>query len=753
MDWFAKTIIAVVCTAYLTVCAGVNICTASDDNAPGTFRAHYKNLLDVKGVPHYAAERDAKGNLLIPSVFSDMGAWHGYGLPDYGDEAFYGGFTGPLYIAQEYSLWLSSAFHVLRIADSKGSVYNLGMANKIDIDYFPGLLRQVYTFHRLSLNIELRFVTARTALVRTKITNTSGAPVSLHLFWEGELLSELKPLGATLRHTLDAGLRGVTVDFEECNSMWENLISGSAEFEIRYPFEVETVLSTDRKSYKTKLKEMITVQPQDHYTLYTTQTYTHTAAEKTAEAVNIEKILQSPGQWVQDSDLRWKKYLELGVGVTQLGQSFKNVAVKSIETLNSNWRSPAGALTADGITPSITYVWFNGMWAWDSWKQAVAVAKFNPELATNNIRVMFDQQIGAFDKVRHQDFGMIIDCIFYNKDADRGGIGGNWNERNTKPPLAAWAVMNVYNASKDLAFIREMYPKLMAYHRWWYKNRDHNRNGIAEYGATVHRYNNSDKEILRAAAWESGMDNAPRFDAAGYGPGDDGITIFKNTDCMGSTIGYSINQESVDLNSYLYAEKLFLAEMARLLGKIKEAAYLRKNAMAVRNYIQNNMFDPATGFFYDLKFDAMGKKTLLVNRGKGAEGWIPLWAGVATQAQAQAVRDAIMNPQMFNTFMPFPTTARDNPNYEPVNYWRGPVWLDQAYFGVKALANYGFYPEAEAMTKKLFANAQGVKNTDMPIRENYNPETGAGLNCTNFSWSASVFYLLYKELSTAAFQN
>ena len=30
---------------------------------------------------------------------------------------------------------------------------------------------------------------------------------------------------------------------------------------------------------------------------------------------------------------------------------------------------------------------------------------------------------------------------------DRGGDGGNWNERNSKPALAAWAVENVLSSN------------------------------------------------------------------------------------------------------------------------------------------------------------------------------------------------------------------------------------------------------------------------------------------------------------------
>ena len=64
------------------------------------------------------------------------------------------------------------------------------------------------------------------------------------------------------------------------------------------------------------------------------------------------------------------------------------------------------------------------------------------------------------------------------------------------------------------------------------------------------------RKIL-AAAWESGMYNAVRFDKEGKGKDDIGIKVFENKNSKGEVVGYSINQESVDLNSYLYAEKYF----------------------------------------------------------------------------------------------------------------------------------------------------------------------------------------------------
>jgi putative isomerase len=100
-----------------------------------------------------------------------------------------------------------------------------------------------------------------------------------------------------------------------------------------------------------------------------------------------------------------------------------------------------------------------------------------------------------------------------------------------------------------------------------------------------------------------------------------------------------------------------------------------------------------------------------------------------------------MDPHMFNTVMPFPTVSADNPRYSPDKYWRGPVWLDQAYFAIEGLRRYGFADDAGYMARKLLYAAEGLTG-DGPIRENYNPETGAGLNAANFSWSAACFYLL-----------
>ncbi|HAT4141098.1 TPA: LPXTG cell wall anchor domain-containing protein [Clostridium perfringens] len=717
----------------------------------------FRNVLNVQGNPQVNLNDSYSTNVSNP--FSDMGAWHAYYLPEKGATNLYGGFAGPLIVGEEYPINLSDTISKITLTNSDtGEVYDLSKAKNIMFDFYPGKLVQTYELDDFNLKLELIFATNRSALIKTEIENKKNTDLNLNLEWSGNIfnkspytisVNENGEKNYDLGQTLEATKNGVQVNFSNIRSTWSFFSTDQTKFNVEYDGNTST--SINGNTYVTKLDNVVNIKPENTFKTFSTQSYTFTTEEFNNEQVKINDLLENGDTYFNDNTNRWQNYLNKAFSNTEKDSDphYKDAAVKSIITLTTNWRSAAGAIKHDGIVPSLSYKWFVGMWAWDSWKQAVATANFDGELAKNNIRALFDYQIKGDDSVRPYDKGTIIDAIFYNKDEQRGGEGRNWNERNSKPPLAAWAVWNVYKETNDIEFLKEMYPKLVDYHNWWYTNRDHDKNGIAEYGGMVHPANNSEDEIILAAAWESGMDNATRFDKEGFGSDDAGVHVFENKDNNGNTVGYSINQESVDLNSYLYAEKGFLKSMADILGKTEDSQKYEIEAKNVGEYIRNNMFDKETGFFYDLQINEDGsEKKLLVNRGKGTEGWMPLWAKVATQDEGELVKENIMDPSKFNTYMPLPTASKDNPKFNPNKYWRGPVWMDQALYGIESLQNYGFKDEAKTLTKKLFDNAEGLIG-DGPIRENYNPETGQGLHTKNFSWSASAYYLLYKNVLTS----
>ncbi len=551
----------------------------------------FKNVLNVQADPTVDINAEYNTNKYNP--FSDMGAWHAYYLPKDDATHLYGGFAGPLIVGEEYPINLTDTISKIKIVnkDTKKE-YNL-TKSKVSFDSYPGKLVQKYELDDLDLNLELIFASDRSALVKTSIENKTKKSLNLDLSWSGSIFNKAPySLGKdengnniyNLNQNLEATQEGVKVNFSDIRSMWSFFSTTETKFEVKYQGKTNTTIDGDK--YETKLQDNVSIKPKKTFNTYSTQSYIFTNEEAKKENNVLKKILSNPEKSFKDNEKRWQKYLEktLEDSDKNMKKEYKDAAVKSVQTLTTNWRSAAGSLEHGGIVPSLSYKYFVGFWAWDSWKQAVATTRFDGELAKDNIRALFDYQIDEKDDLRPQDKGAIIDAVFYNKDEARGEDGGNWNERNSKPALAAWAVWNVYEETEDKAFLKEMYPKLVEYHNWWYTNRDNNKNGVAEYGAMVHDLHYMyDEEgnvvldesgnkmydedaIIEAAAWESGMDNATRFDKEGTGTDDVGVKVFENKDKDGNVVGYSINQESVDLNAYLYAEKIFLADMADELG-------------------------------------------------------------------------------------------------------------------------------------------------------------------------------------------
>lgn len=606
------------------------------------------------------------------SVFSDLGAWHAYAFPQRKED--YGGFSGPLLMDMD-GRWLANSFSQLHIYEN-GKEIKFSSAKAV-LNYYPGLLEQDLKIDGLIINLKLIFVSDRKALVQTKIINRSNLKRNITISYKGHALL---PVSNILKKN-----NGVEITFPQNDHHF--LIN----FFSKNPLDIE-IKSND---YSATLKN-ISVLPGKYFELTQGQSFyldsTETSRELTGYVFSKE---------LNKNKIRWDVYLQKYFSHSPaLTLEKRKLAVKSIITLNSNWRSAAKCILHAGVFPSVNYQGFYGVWSWDSWKQAVALSFFNPELAENNIRCMFDYQ---------NEYGMVADCIYTDKREN------NW--RDTKPPLSAWAVWNVYQNSKDISFVKELYPKLVKYHQWWYQNRDHDNNKLCEYGST--------DGTRIAAAWESGMDNAVRFDSA---------VMNKNNDHA-----WSLNQESVDLNSYLFAEKIFLQKLAEVLGKNDDAIQWKNEAKTLKELINKQFFDTKKGYYFDRLFNHEGLISI-----EGPEGWIPLWAGVSNVRQASSVRKIMANKNKFNTKVPLPTLAADYPKFNPQNgYWRGPVWLDQFYFGLEGLKRYGYTKLANEMLNQLWKNAEGMQ-TDIPVFENYHPLTGRGLNAKNFSWSAAHILMMLK---------
>lgn len=217
-------------------------------------------------------------------------------------------------------------------------------------------------------------------------------------------------------------------------------------------FPENSVLTMKAKNTYETTMESKQLRPGKSYVFYTFTTYCPAASQEEAISVHRTLEVKKAKKYLKENQKRWEGYINsILERPTPYLQSDRNRkwAVKALMTLHTNWRSAAGDLKHAGVQPATGH--FDAFWAWDSWEHATALSIFNPELAKDQMRTMFDFQTPE---------GMIIDLVsLYQKDN---------NKACSKPPIAGWATYMVYQRTGDKAFIKEMLPKLLKYHKWRY---------------------------------------------------------------------------------------------------------------------------------------------------------------------------------------------------------------------------------------------------------------------------------------------
>uniref|UniRef100_UPI0032216CC1 hypothetical protein n=1 Tax=Intrasporangium sp. TaxID=1925024 RepID=UPI0032216CC1 len=149
----------------------------------------YRDVVDRTGSPRAFREFDRVGNQVFNPLL-DQGAWHGFTLPAEPDE--YGGFTGPMVISEEYSLFFAHELDQLSVR-ADGRPVDLAAARSHEVFAIPGALVQRYDLDRFAIELELRYADSRTAVIRTRVTNHTRSRQRLELAWRGALSDRWDP--------------------------------------------------------------------------------------------------------------------------------------------------------------------------------------------------------------------------------------------------------------------------------------------------------------------------------------------------------------------------------------------------------------------------------------------------------------------------------------------------------------------------------------------------------------------------------
>ena len=172
----------------------------------------------------------------------------------------------------------------------------------------------------------------------------------------------------------------------------------------------------------------------------------------------------------------------------------EDIINKAKKILNENWNTNY-TVPSNNLYPH--------QWSWDSgWVVYGYCALDETNKAEVEIKSLFDYQ---------WENGLIPSIVFHNIDnidyfpgPDIWDLKNNANHITNKfnttgivqPPIHALACLKIYNTNNNIDFIKEIYPKLLKWHKYLYNERD-----IYDEGLVYIRH-----------PWESGMDNSPVWD-------------------------------------------------------------------------------------------------------------------------------------------------------------------------------------------------------------------------------------------------
>ncbi len=199
----------------------------------------------------------------------------------------------------------------------------------------------------------------------------------------------------------------------------------------------------------------------------------------------------------------------------------------------------------------------------------------------------------------------------------------------------------------------------------------------------------------------------------------------------------------VCLNSLLFKTEKDLEEMSRILGKETESTQWAKLAEARKQSIQKYLWDEQRGLFFDYNFDDRQRSTY-----RYATTFYPLWAGLATDAQARAI---MTNLGQFEKPGGIAMSLQETKAQWDYPFGWGPIQL----LAIEGMRRYGHNVEADRVSVEFLSMVMEDYHRDGTIREKYdvvtrssetNVKAGYAANVIGFGWTNAAFVELLHSL-------
>jgi hypothetical protein len=314
----------------------------------------------------------------------------------------------------------------------------------------------------------------------------------------------------------------------------------------------------------------------------------------------------------------------------------------------------------------------------------------------------------------------------------------------TQPAVAGFAVKRLFERAKDKSQAavraRAVLPKIDAWHRWFYENRDPKREGLV---AIIH-------------PWESGRDNSIDWDEAFERVPTEGIEPYVRRDIQHADPAHRPTREQYDryiwlvqhfrglgwdnsklhdasplqivdpgFNAILIRSCRDLADLALELGEPALAAANRARAEAGTAALER-LWSERHG-----QYVCLDRVTGKLVDSASVGGLLPVFCPVPKE-RAHAIARLIETYAAKASFV-VPSHDPDDPRFDAKRYWRGPVWLVVNYMIADGLRNAG-----EEKVASLITQSSLRLIVESGFAEYYEPHTGEPLGGGRFTWTAAM---------------
>lgn len=384
-------------------------------------------------------------------------------------------------------------------------------------------------------------------------------------------------------------------------------------------------------------------------------------------------------------------------------------------------------------------------WNWDSAFVALGFDTFDRDRAWTEVETLFRAQWAD---------GFVPHIVFWKEDDGYFPGPEVWSTgRNpptsgiTQPPVAATVVRRLWDAAvaagEGDAYrprAEELFDRLVAWHRWFAEHRDPEGRGV----------------VVAMHPWETGRDNSPEWDAPG-----EPIDV--------SNVGEYVRRDTGHLDAKMrptkleYDRYLALVQFGRATGW-DHARIARENPFRVadvgmsmillranrdllamgealgrdgsdeiRNWIARA--EAGIGWLWDEGRGTWCSRDLLSGRHSGfvtSASFLSFYAGLRDPSRDAAML-AHFDRIAARVARTVPSLDPDDPGFQMIRYWRGPVWAVVNWMVGQGLAEAGHHDRAERVRSDTLALIGGTG-----FYEAFSPLDSAGSGGDDFSWTAAI---------------